>query len=80
MGSDHFSAPVVRKLAEKPETRDWINRYRPGVSLDAQKPLPPDSRNIVYAADVWYSVKQHWVLELQRLIKARNKLVGVKSE
>jgi hypothetical protein len=76
LGAEHFSAPVVRHLAENPETRAWINRYQPGVSLDAQKPLPTNSTNLVYAADVWHSVKQHWVLELQRLIKARNKLTG----
>ena len=80
LGSEHFTAPAVHKLAANPETRGWINRYQPGVSLDAQKPLPPDSRNIVYAAEVWYSVKRHWVLELQRLIKARNKLAGAKPE
>ncbi len=75
-GAEHFSAPVVRHLAENPETRAWINRYQPGVSLEAQKPPSADSGHIVYAADVWHSVKQHWVLELQRLIKARNKLTG----
>jgi hypothetical protein len=25
----------------------------------------------MWAEDVWYSIKKHWVLELQRLIKAR---------
>jgi hypothetical protein len=29
------------------------------------------SSNAVWAADVWYSVKRHWVLEAQRLIRAR---------
>ena len=75
-GAEHFSAPVVGHLAKNPETRAWIDRYQPGVSLEAQKPPPADSGHIVYAADVWHSVKQHWVLELQRLIKARNKLIG----
>lgn len=75
-GAEHFSAPVVGHLAENPETRAWIDCYQPGVSLEAQKPPPADSGHIVYAADVWHSVKQHWVLELQRLIKARNKLIG----
>lgn len=72
----HFTAPVVRKLAENSESRDWINRYRPELSLDAQKPPPHDNGSIVYAAEVWYSVKRHWVLELQRLIKARNQLAN----
>jgi hypothetical protein len=41
-------------------------------------PLPPlpegpdvDSANIVHAADIWYSVKKHWCIEAQQLIRAR---------
>jgi hypothetical protein len=30
-----------------------------------------NSRHILFAADVWFSVKKHWILELQRLIRAR---------
>ena len=26
---------------------------------------------MLWAADVWYSIKKHWVIEAQRLIKAR---------
>jgi len=29
-----------------------------------------DSSHILWAADVWYSIKKNWVLELQRLIRA----------
>ena len=29
------------------------------------------STNILWAADVWHSIKKHWVLELQRLIRAK---------
>ena len=71
-GSSHFWAPAVSKLAEKPEAREWINAYRPDLPLAEQKPMPSDRGKIVYAAEVWHSVKRHWVLELQRLIKARN--------
>jgi hypothetical protein len=35
-----------------------------------------NSENILWAADVWYSIKKHWVLELQRLIRARNALAA----
>jgi pimeloyl-ACP methyl ester carboxylesterase len=79
-GSGHFSVLAVCEAARKPEIRNWINQYRPGVSAEAQRPLLPDGRKLVYAAEVWYSVKRHWVLELQRLIRARNKLVGAKPE
>jgi hypothetical protein len=27
--------------------------------------------HILWAADVWYSIKKHWVLELQRRIRAK---------
>jgi hypothetical protein len=30
-----------------------------------------DTKNIVHAADIWYSVKRHWVREAQRLVAAR---------
>ena len=33
-----------------------------------------DSSNILWAADVWYSIKKHWVLELQRLLSAEHSL------
>jgi hypothetical protein len=30
-----------------------------------------ESKYILWAADVWYSIKKHWVLELQRLLRAQ---------
>jgi hypothetical protein len=30
-----------------------------------------ESDHILWAADVWYSIKKHWVLELQRLLAAQ---------
>ena len=31
--------------------------------------------NALWAADVWFSIKKHWVIEAQRLIRARRALV-----
>ena len=31
----------------------------------------PDLRNLIWAQEVWHSIKRHWVIELQRLIRAR---------
>ena len=48
-----------------------MNRYE---QTDAPKHpinLKGDTRNILFGADVWQSVKKHWVIELQRLIRAR---------
>ena len=59
---------------------DWINCYRPVVGpittpkLDAR--FDADSAHILWAADVWYSLKKHWVRELQRRIRASRSREG----
>jgi hypothetical protein len=71
----HGMIPDTKHLLNDPKMVDWINAYRPaneGVSrpeLDVQ--FDGDSSHILWAADVWFSIKKHWVLELQRLIRAR---------
>jgi hypothetical protein len=68
----HVALPQARELATNAVTRAWIDAYRPGGEPHA----PPadagiDTSNVVHAADIWYSVKKHWCLEAQRLIRAR---------
>ena len=49
--------------------REWLNAYVPGHAVE----LPAAAQstdNSLWAADVWYSIKKHWVLELQRQIRA----------
>ena len=29
-----------------------------------------DTANLLHAADIWFSVKKHWCLEAQRLVRA----------
>jgi hypothetical protein len=70
----HGGIPDDVHLLKSQQIIDWINNYRPPdkpydephleVEFDA------DSRNILWAEDVWYSIKKHWVLELQRRIRA----------
>lgn len=71
---DHGRIPNTKHLLHSPEVKDWINNYRaskePVVYLQLDVALAGDSRHILWAADVWYSLKKHWVLELQRLIRA----------
>jgi hypothetical protein len=71
----HGSVPDTRHLAHDPAIRDWIERYRPTegfvVRPRVETAFDGDSRHIVWAAEVWYSIKKHWVLELQRLIRAQ---------
>ena len=68
----HLTLPLAEELALDPVTRAWINRYVPGTG----SPEPPtdtrlDVANLLHAADIWYSVKRHWCLEAQHLIRAR---------
>lgn len=67
---NHVFVPVTRHLARDPKMRAWINDYTP--SSRDMPPIPEgDSDNLLWAADVWFSIKKHWCLELQRLIRAK---------
>jgi len=73
---NHGEIPNTKHLLNDPEMVDWINNYRPAKEAVVRPELDVrfdgDSSNIIWAADVWYSIKKHWVLELQRLIVARH--------
>jgi len=64
----HISLPTAGHLAANDVTRAWIDRYTPGVPPPAEADL--DTRNLLHAADIWFSVKKHWCLEAQRLVRA----------
>ena len=67
---NHIFVPLVAPLALEPEVRDWINAYVPGGKHDTSS-LPADAHgHVLWAADVWYSIKRHWCLEAQRLLRA----------
>src|SRR5262245_61328356 len=74
-GYKHGAIPDTKHLLNSQAMMDWINNYRPPdlplsePSLDVE--FDGDSSHILWAADVWYSIKKHWVLELQRLIRAK---------
>ena len=67
---DHVDAPHIAALADIPAARAWIDAYHPD---NVMPPLPEESGDmaIVWAADIWYSIKKHWTLEAQRLVRAR---------
>ena len=68
---NHIFVPAVGSLAQVPEVRDWINTYAPGDTRDPSV-LPGDApQHVLWAADVWYSIKKHWCLEAQKLIRAQ---------
>ena len=71
----HGTVPDTKHLLNNPKLVDWISNYRPAKELVSRPKLDVkvdgDSRNVIWAADSWYSIKKHWVLELQRQIRAR---------
>ena len=72
----HGHVPDTEHLLQSRPMREWINNYHPPdkrtnrPELDQQ--FEGNSVNIIWAAEVWYDIKKHWVLELQRLIKAKH--------
>jgi len=67
---DHVNAPYIGALADIPAGRAWVEAYHP----DKVMPNIPEEAQefaIVWAGDIWYSVKKYWTLEAQRLIRAR---------
>jgi hypothetical protein len=70
----HSTIPYSSSLLKKPETVAWIENYRPVAQTgDTSGPSPEfglNSARVLWAAEVWHGIKKHWVLELQRLIRA----------
>jgi len=71
---DHYFVPYTLHLAEHSDTSGWINSYVPSGEPSMPRGFSAPSSNIVWAADVWTGIKKHWVLELQRLIRAKRGL------
>jgi hypothetical protein len=67
----HVTLPSTEHLLKSRQIMDWINDYTPTKNPKVKVKFDSNSRHILFAADVWFSVKKHWVLELQRLIRAR---------
>ena len=75
----HVFVPAVGSLPEEAGVRAWINAYVPGAKHDTSS-LPPDALlHVLWAADVWYSIKKHWCLEAQRLVRAERARVPIES-
>jgi hypothetical protein len=73
-GYRHGRIPDTKHLLQSQAMKDWINNYHascePVVHPKLDVLFEGDSRHILWAADVWYSIKKHWVLELQRSLLA----------
>ena len=72
----HVFVPGTARLAEDKAMRDWINAFDPDNEA-GRAPLPEgDTSNVMWAADVWHSIKRHWTLEAQRFVRARRAALG----
>jgi hypothetical protein len=71
VGYNHVTVPVTAHLVESQEIKDWINEYVPSEDPELKVQLKGNTSHILWAADVWHSVKKYWVLELQRVIMAK---------
>jgi hypothetical protein len=59
--------------------RQWINSYVTGRNQDLSA-LPQDAaQHALWAANVWYSIKKHWCLEAQRLIRDHRTMAAHES-
>lgn len=75
----HVAVPDTAGLAADARTRDWINAYVPG-SHESTEGLPPAAQlHVLWAADVWYSIKKHWCIEAQRWVRAQRAGAGTES-
>ena len=70
-GTSHIGLPNAKELATHAESRAWIDLYRPGDQVPPPVVDGIDTSNLVLAADIWFSIKKHWCLEQQRVIRQR---------
>ena len=69
----HGAIPDTEHLLKSQGMKDWINNFDPQKNPLLEK-FDGDSKHIIWAGDVWYSIKKHWVLELQRMVQAKRAL------
>jgi hypothetical protein len=68
----HIGLPRTLHLATNAVTRAWIDAYTPEAAATLPQTDPEiDTTNLLHAADIWFSIKKHWCLEAQRLVRSR---------
>jgi hypothetical protein len=67
----HVGLPDTLHLATQQATRRWIDAWSPESTTPPPEADGIDTTNITHAADIWYSVKQHWCEAAQRVPAAR---------
>lgn len=72
---NHVVFPASADFPGMPEVRAWIEAYTP-TTFTRPVPLEAEGRSVRWAADVWWSIRKHWALEAQQLVRARRALLG----
>lgn len=72
---NHVFFPWSADFPKDPAVRAWIEAYTPA-NIAKPVPLEEQGRSVLWTADVWFSVRKHWCLEAQRLIRARRAAEG----
>jgi hypothetical protein len=79
---NHSAIPYSSHLLADPAIVNWLNAYQPSSQRVSSPQVDPQLKgntvNILWAAENWYYIKKHWVLELQNLIRARRAQVPVR--
>ncbi len=75
----HITVPDADGLLADPAARAWVDAYVPDSGADASGLSAEAQAHVLYAADVWYSVKKHWCLEAQTLIRAKRAAGSTKA-
>jgi hypothetical protein len=70
----HATVPDTKVILTSQTMKDWVSNYTPTNTPSLKAQDFKSNTHILWAADVWYSIKKHWVLELQRRIRARRDL------
>jgi len=71
IGYSHVFVPDTDYLINEPDKREWINAYGGAKEADAATIPGGDDAHVLWAAGVWHSIKKHWCLEAQRVIRAQ---------
>jgi hypothetical protein len=73
---NHVTVPASAHLVRQKSIRDWIDAYVPTDEPQLTVDLEAPSTNLLWAADVWHSVKKQWCLEAQRLVRWKRSRPG----
>ena len=71
----HVTVPTTHHLPGNAQFRSYIENYRPVGERPDEAQMPGSySDNVLYAAENWFMIRRHWVLESQRFVRARRAL------